>query len=319
MKPKLDWLDVLRFMSAIAVVLFHYLANHPRRMGLPVNSIAEYGYLGVEVFFLISGFVILLSAVGRRPDEFAVARAIRLWPTFALCVTITAVVLILRGDHVDFVRYLANLTMIPAYLSQKPLDGVYWTMAYELVFYAAVFIILLLGQIGRIQSIILGWVAMLVLWRVFDLPPVPLLSSYFELFAGGCVLALLHRKPDRLLWLALIACAAMIGHDVWIRALQKPVEPWIAALATVSVIPLFFIKMPAIPFARHFGRTTYPLYLLHNQIGFTLIALGLHWILTTAAVVVLAWAVYRFAEEPTENLRFSLFDRLLGGPIRLMT
>lgn len=342
----LHWLDYLRFIAAAAVMLFHYLANGPRHgktgslpIGGPIQAMAEYGYLGVDVFFLVSGFVILFSAGRSRPDQFAVSRAVRLWATFALCMTLTAIAKNLWGapqDHVSLGRYLVNLTMIPAWLGVQPVDGVYWTLALELLFYAAVFVVLALGQMHRIRGILTGWIALLIAARfgseVWGLPSIPLLGGYFDLFAAGCVLALMRRDgPDRLLWILLALSFALALQGVFARAAMLAVDrttsPMAAAsIVAVSLVPflVFMRRGPNLPLARDVGRITYPLYLLHAHIGYiALRTLNLPaWIevpLVAAAAIASAWLVYRLFEEPTESFRRRVFDLTLGATVRRVT
>ena len=342
----LHWLDYLRFIAAAAVMLFHYLANGPRHsktgslpIGGLVQAIAEYGYLGVDVFFLVSGFVILFSAGRSRPDQFAVSRAVRLWATFALCMTLTAVAKNLWAapdDHVGLIRYLVNLTMVPAWLGVQPVDGVYWTLALELLFYAAVFVVLALGQMHRIRGILTGWIGLLVAARaasaVWDLPSIPLLGGYFDLFAAGCVLALMRREgADRLLWILLAVSVALVLQGVHARAIvlaaDRTTNPAVAAaVVAVSLIPflVFMRRGPNLPLARDVGRITYPLYLLHAHIGYiALRALDMPvWIevpLVAAVAIAAAWLVYRLFEGPTEDFRRRAFDLTLGAAVRRVT
>ena len=98
-------LDLLRLVSALAVVAFHYLfrgsagqvpyLDHPYPAA---QAMALYGYLGLNLFFMISGFVIAWSAEGRTFRAFAIARFARLYPGFVICMTITFAVLLVAGD-----------------------------------------------------------------------------------------------------------------------------------------------------------------------------------------------------------------------------
>jgi peptidoglycan/LPS O-acetylase OafA/YrhL len=54
--------------------------------------VSRYGYLGVDLFFVISGFVVQLSAWDRRPPEFVVSRIVRLYPAFWIAVTVVVVI-----------------------------------------------------------------------------------------------------------------------------------------------------------------------------------------------------------------------------------
>ncbi|MDO9337906.1 MAG: acyltransferase [Caulobacter sp.] len=341
---KLDWLDYTRFVAAVAVMLFHYLANGPRHgktgetadFGL-IGALAEYGYLGVDVFFVVSGFVILFSAIGRSADEFAVSRVVRLWATFALCMTLTAIAKTLwglPGDQISALRYLANLTMVPEWLGQKPVDGVYWTLAVEIVFYGAVFLVMAFRQMHRVRAILVGWVLLLLLSRVasliWSIPGPPLLGSYFDLFAAGCTMALIRRTGwDRLLATLLVVSSALAAQGVFSRAAMhaeggRGIEPIFAAtILLISLLPfLVFMKRgPSLPLARDAGRVTYPLYLIHAHIGYIVLRkMDLPPQIEVPLVAVLAiggaWLIYRLFEEPTETFRRRASDLLVGGPIR---
>eukprot|EP01037_Dinobryon_pediforme_P024921 gene24921-26890_t len=101
-------LDLLRFASALLVVAFHYgaafaLAPSPaaRAMlhGLPVSAALAgeswFGWVGVELFFMMSGFVIALSAEGTSGPAFVRRRALRLLPAAWICASATLLVLAL--------------------------------------------------------------------------------------------------------------------------------------------------------------------------------------------------------------------------------
>ncbi|MET4177828.1 peptidoglycan/LPS O-acetylase OafA/YrhL [Bradyrhizobium sp. LA6.1] len=81
-------LDLLRLVAVGAVVLYHYgfwgAASHGvAQVALPALApVAQYGFLGVPVFFAISGFVIAYSAEGRTPVGFAIARFSRIYPAY---------------------------------------------------------------------------------------------------------------------------------------------------------------------------------------------------------------------------------------------
>ncbi len=101
---RLASLDLLRVVAALAVVAFHYLfrgaAGDPM-LDVAYPALAPFalaGYLGVNLFFLISGFVIAWSAEGRDGVNFAIARFARIYPGFVASMTITFVVLLWAGD-----------------------------------------------------------------------------------------------------------------------------------------------------------------------------------------------------------------------------
>src|SRR5436190_1602313 len=82
-------------------------------------SLFKYGYLGVELFFIVSGFVILLTALNRSAREFVVSRGTRLYPAFWTCVTITFLAILTIGGSrysATWPQYLANLTMLQEFM-----------------------------------------------------------------------------------------------------------------------------------------------------------------------------------------------------------
>lgn len=128
-------------MAALGVLCFHYLYLAPVKLLIPINPIpiAAYGYLGVDLFFIVSGFVILSSSFAATTASFAVGRALRLYPAFVLCVALTAIFAVfLKGDHISALQFLGNLTIVPGLVGVTPIDGVYWSLALEIQFYLGV-------------------------------------------------------------------------------------------------------------------------------------------------------------------------------------
>jgi len=133
-KNRLLELDAFRGIAAVLVVLFHFTYSND------FGGIFKFGVTGVDLFFIISGFVIFLTlekvATWR---QFAVNRLSRLLPTYWTCVTITFLVKI-SFEHLGFVAmlsaYFANLTMFQLNVFKiQDIDGSYWTMTVEMIFY----------------------------------------------------------------------------------------------------------------------------------------------------------------------------------------
>ena len=125
-------LDALRGLAALGVVLFHFTLDHPE-----ASRAFAWGATGVDLFFMISGFVILLTLERTRDwKEFLVGRFSRLYPAYWVCVTLAALAVAARfGGEGLGARYAANLTMFQLYLGAADLDGSYWTLAIEMLFY----------------------------------------------------------------------------------------------------------------------------------------------------------------------------------------
>lgn len=195
-------LDALRLVAAVSVVLFHYTfsgwADGTTTVAYPeMGSWTRYGYLGVDLFFMISGFVVLMSAWGATPRRFVVSRGARLYPAYWLAIAVTAFVTVTLGRDlfpISAGQVLANLTMFQAVADVPNVDVVYWTLWAEMRFYV---LILALTWIGitrsRVMAVLWGWLALTVLVEAGLLPRVADLvvqSEFSHYFIAGMALFL---------------------------------------------------------------------------------------------------------------------------------
>ena len=154
-----------------------------------IANVTKYGYLGVDLFFLISGFVILVSSDGKSPRQFVISRIVRLYPTYWCCLTVTFLAILLFGRRMFHCRagqYLANLTMLHSFAGIESMDGVYWSLAVEMKFYLLIFLLVALGQIGRIKYYLGIWLALTI--GLFD-HHVPVVSGLLIAHIAGCFIA----------------------------------------------------------------------------------------------------------------------------------
>ena len=135
-------MDFVRFLAALAVVLYHYTARDTgqwtestREMFPQFSLLSSYGYLGVQLFFVVSGFVILMSTEGRTVSSFIAARIARIFPAYWLAVLSTAClqnwIAPELGKSVSFPQFLVNLTMLQVPTKVSYVDDVYWTLWVE--------------------------------------------------------------------------------------------------------------------------------------------------------------------------------------------
>lgn len=153
-------LDALRGIAALAVVIFHYFYRYNTIYGhenLP-SDWAYFGQLGVELFFMVSGFVIFwtLNRVD-KPLDFLVSRFSRLYPAYWLSVIITffiVAIFTLPGREVSLTQAILNLLMFHEYLKIPHVDGVYWTLTVELTFYFWMFFLYLSVGFKHVEKIL---------------------------------------------------------------------------------------------------------------------------------------------------------------------
>jgi len=132
-------LDVFRGLAAISVVLYHYTTRYNKIFDSSYSVNLKYGWLGVPVFFILSGFVIYLT-VNKSEDalDFLKRRFIRLYPTFWVCLLITLGVEAFTGYFINEISVkdiLMNFTMFHQFFGFEHVDGAYWSLLPELLFY----------------------------------------------------------------------------------------------------------------------------------------------------------------------------------------
>ena len=160
-------LDALRFFAATLVFGYHliYLITHESYIhhwgGVKANFEALtpftwFGWIGVQIFFTLSGFVIAYSAHGSTASRFVKSRIVRLFPAAWICSTITLLVVI-WSTH-SLTKYVLGCAVRGALMwpSTRLLDGSYWTLPIEVVFYGLIAVLLGSGLFRRLEQIMLA-------------------------------------------------------------------------------------------------------------------------------------------------------------------
>jgi len=324
-------LDALRFAAALAVVGYHYLAFPEPILGAPIGvvapdvfRVAKYGAFGVDLFFVISGFVILMSGLGRSPGDFVASRVGRLYPAYWLGVLLTAGVVAVAGPGhpFDLREILANLTMLHPAFGVSDIDPVYWTLWIELHFYAIVGVLLLFRPGPSVLlAFALAWpiVAALAQLTGSDFVATTLIAPHAPLFAAGMALFCIYRYgANSLSWIVLgfntAFAAAMSTPNMGASiarntnsSMSSTVETLmaLACVGVVAIVTLTPLNRVRARWLITLGALTYPLYLLHQNIGVLLIhamepAWG-KWVatgVTTAVMCGVAYLVSRYVERP---------------------
>jgi peptidoglycan/LPS O-acetylase OafA/YrhL len=306
---RLAGLDVLRGFAAAAVMIHHhgqyYDELYPGREPLSVNFFA--GHFGVELFFIISGFVILMTIERKRTvGAFAIARATRLMPCFLAALMLATIILVIAPmpplEPPPVRRFLANMTMAPLLLGEKVVDLPYWTLSYEMVFYIGMALLLALGRLRSIEWIGLAWMAMGVLLPLLVDPQlhrrttIVLLAYHSNFFVIGMCLYLIHVGRARpVTWFALavavIVSARGGGEQAFYASGVLYLSLTVAFTLAVWLATTGFGQRMALRPLVFLGRISYPLYLVHVVLGFQVIRLGVEHGWSTAEGVIAAMAV----------------------------
>jgi len=136
-KTRLDWIEWVRGIAAVLVVLAHFLAGVSPTFAEFTTGILDIGRVGVVAFFLVSGFVVPLSYRNQRTSVFIVRRISRLYPVYLIVLAVTVAFFFPRADWSSAIwwgEFLLNMTMLQQ-LFGATIITVAWTLAIELIFY----------------------------------------------------------------------------------------------------------------------------------------------------------------------------------------
>lgn len=349
-QQRLLYLDGLRGVAILLVAGWHYLGPvYAMHMG---HGLAwawlpgiRHGWAGVNLFFLISGFVIFLTLERCcGVIDFLGRRWLRLFPGMAV-----ASAIIFAGSHclpatmpggpAEPADLLPGLLFVPPVflrrwlgLPLRSLDGAFWSLHVEMAFYVVIGPLYFgLGWRRAVAVLIALWAVMLALPFLAVHLALPGLRptgrwlyaagfGYFGWFASGALFlkARLHR--DR----GLLATATAIG---MVAALTTVMPHGLERSARVALFlcpPAFAAVLYWAPAQRALewapaqvlGFVSYPFYLVHSALGVGLIgalepAIGPVAVpLTLVLTLALAWAIARFAEPPLAAALRPWTDRL---------
>ena len=279
MKNHFAILDPLRFAAALGVAVFHLTFwswagsspgvapgfEHYVAADLQFQSAAPFtwfGWVGVEIFFVISGFVIANSASTSSPREFLIGRALRLYPAVWVCATLTFIVLLLfaGGSASKFIGpYLKAMLLIPKGLNGQWLDCIYWTLAAEMAFYGLVFCTLLTRKI-TLRHLAFGltiWSALFNIFSVLVLSGVirsEILYFVVLMFRVPCAAFLLNHGCFFALgiWLFMSSKRELTIHEwlaVAVTVLSGFAEIYYFASYLLMNIPIISDQSPFVPVA----------------------------------------------------------------------
>ncbi len=344
-RGRVNEIDLLRFLAALSVVFFHlsfrgYAADNMSAMPYPLlANFSKYGYLGVELFFMISGFVILMSASSGSLRGFIVSRAVRLYPAFWACCTITFAVTIAIGEphySASISQYLANMTLLSSFLGVPSIDGAYWSIFIEIKFYALVAIILLIRRIHQAQLFLILWMIASVTLEIFPIGILRylLIVNYSAFFIAGSIFYLIWSQglsPVRVAMIASSWCLAIFQSIKSLSAFENHYTISMNGYIVAGIITIFYLIMFLVSVRKGgvFGRKrwllagalSYPLYLLHQNIGYMifniayptvnphLLLLGTITLILCAAYVVHILIEKRFS-LPMKNAINAFVDRI---------
>jgi exopolysaccharide production protein ExoZ len=279
-QPIIRQIQYLRGFAVILVVLAHLHQSNVRFFDTVLfGDFAYFGFGGVDVFFVISGYIIhrLYGGLQGLNFQFILQRANRIYPLYWVFTAAALIGYFTIGDALTRdageLDLIGSLSLIPT--EQAPILMVGWTLTHELYFYAAYAVWLALPRTARPWAAA-GWGGLTLLAAVFfpqaTSPWLALVLSPFNLlFLGGALLAQFDNRLRDLRWLALaIASAgavyAMVSlHASGLAGLEAPVArvALLAPFALGCVAAALAWKPILPPLATQIGDWSYAIYLSH--------------------------------------------------------
>lgn len=284
-------LDALRGIAALMVVVFHFtMGRTEAKHGFKL------GTTGVDLFFIISGFVIYMSLNKVKNSlDFVINRVSRLYPTYWACVTFTFVLISVFSifkngglGQIDFISYFGNMTMVQFYLKVPDLDGPYWTMIIEMIFYMGILFLFHFKMIKYLNIIGIGLSVLVVFLTSFwsdifivnkIINQIPLLQ-FIPLFFAGTIFYKIYTFKSKLvenytiLIICLISQILLFNYSGRSRAYITHGEYAIMLIIYFTLFTLFVndkLNFIVSKWTLFLGKISFALYLIHQYISRVLI------------------------------------------------
>ena len=292
-KERLPELDALRGLAALSVCFFHFSTFNYAFFNL---RYFRFGVTGVDLFFLISGFVIFMSITKiQQLRDFWIARISRLYPAYWVSIIIAVTSFyFFRSNTVNLSPnyVIGNLLMVQPLLRAKDLVEAYWTLYIELNFYLFISAVWYLKKINNIENTVLAGLLIMLCFNGYYLVSnsalyqqffisirgVWPLLSHFHLFAAGIIFYKVYQKGysvKRVLLITVCFFTILIVHPLGGRVVY-----FLSAREHLLVTGFYFfiffllvskkLSFLKVKWLTFFGTISYSLYLLHQSLGLSL-------------------------------------------------
>ena len=278
-------LNYIRGIGAILIVLYHYTTRYfdvLYDMGAESSRTGVWwGCWAVSIFFILSGFLTVANIKDSiTVKTFAVKRVTRLYPSYWTAIILTTLVTygLNSAMKTDLISTLLNFTMLQGFVGIPNVDGAYWTLRCELWFYVIIAVTLFFKKRNyTVMSTV--WLGLIILKDAFfatleinntlkSAATLFLMSDWASTFIIGMSLcAIYKKKKDFLAYFNLILCFVI---EYNLRSTSRFLfVVLVTALIYLLVVKKIKIKHDGV--LNFFSSISFPLYLLHQKIGYVII------------------------------------------------
>lgn len=316
-KTYLPVIVALRGLASVAVCMFHYTKGFADNDGI-LRAVFRNGWMGVEVFFVISGFVIPFSLLGTSFKsghyfKFMKKRFLRIEPAYLISVLVIVLLNFLssktpgfRGEpfSVSIELLLQHAGYLVGFFNNTWLNPVYWTLEIEFHYYLLIGVLIALWNLNK-RWLSIATILGLLLLSFLNQKTIPFFN-YTDIFVLGIITAFYRKENLKSLpFIALIlvlGCVVLNNHGTAIALLT----------ATTAALIAFYSSLGNTKILMFLGNISYSLYLLHIPIGGKVINLSKRFELTEiskfgvvlialAFSIFAAWLFYKYIEKPSHQ------------------
>ena len=334
MKQRSSTLDLLRILAALWVMSFHWSGRggfYPiLRIKYDIswwpnwlNPISKTGLLGVDVFFILSGAVIAKSALNSNPKKFAQSRFLRLYPVYLLATAIAIVITPIAASGFNRSKDLLGLSGLQYWVGGSTIIGTSWTLPYEIGFYFLIFLSINYCKFKKLEfdekqmfRFLTCWLTFLTITPALNFQPLTFLSiqgfgAYFVL--GACLSQMKSVILIKKYSIIFAVSFVLSGKELISRV---PITHYLLLFSTLllSIVVLIIISSNFCDLSKYFSPLshqlatlslmTYPIYLLHETVGMSVISelnshgisIKISYLLVFGFILFLSWLSVKYYE-----------------------
>lgn len=280
-------IDLYRWTLASYVFVFHSWAFQRSWESSTsfefAKNVIRFGYLSVDIFFILSGYVIIQSAFRQNPKEFMLKRVIRLAPAYIM-VSMIELIIIMYNDIDNKIQVNNNLifeivkNILPISSKDNELRNfVGWSIAVEMKFYFIILLVLIASKyVGGEKKLLYHfssiWILLIYISNYFGIEYLKLLvmNDYAPMFIIGLLLGKKVHNRNAKIWIELVLISPFVAAHFQGRLAGIGLEVFGIMIMILLLLTTFILVKSRIKGTRYtslIGQSSYPFYLICGFFG----------------------------------------------------
>jgi peptidoglycan/LPS O-acetylase OafA/YrhL len=311
-------IDLLRGLAAISVSLFHFVIISKLVFPSIFRDVFSYGHLGVQIFFVVSGFVIPYSMHKgnynlKKIKVFFLKRIVRLEPPYILSILLVLLLNFLfflspyyKEDILDVSWYqlLYHIGYLNSIFQEKWINDVYWSLGIEFQYY-----ILLSIVYEYVSNKTTTWFILVIIFTFssFLIPQHSFIFFHLPFFIIGISIFRLLIEKDSFYFF--ILCLIFMLIVIYFQ----PDSNIFFSLSALVTLPFFLFFKRSFKIGKFLGNISYSLYLIHIPVGQRFILIGANYtsslmgetfliLLALSLSILVSYFFYLFIEKPSKEI-----------------